>query len=348
MLPEAVMKQAQQEMLDWRGTGMSVMEMSHRGPEYTSIAEQAEADLRELMAIPDDYAVLFLQGGASLQFPMIPMNLLRGKKRADYFNTGAWSGKAIEEAKRYCDVNVAVDSAANRFTTVADKADWQLSEDAAFVHYTPNETIHGLEFHDIPDVGDVPLVADMSSTILSRPVDVSRFGMIYAGAQKNIGPAGLCIVIIRKDLLGDVLPGTPKMLNYQTHADNGSMFNTPATYSWYLAGLVFDWIKQQGGLDAMATINKRKADKLYQAIDGSDFYANPVDLNYRSWMNVPFTLADSSLEKTFLQQAAAEQLLTLKGHRDLGGMRASIYNAMPEAGVDKLIAFMQQFERQYG
>lgn len=342
------MKQAQQEMLDWRGTGMSVMEMSHRGPEYTSIAEQAEADLRELMAIPDDYAVLFLQGGASLQFPMIPMNLLRGKKRADYFNTGAWSGKAIEEAKRYCDVNVAVDSAANRFTTVADKADWQLSDDAAFVHYTPNETIHGLEFHEIPDVGDVPLVADMSSTILSRPVDVSRFGMIYAGAQKNIGPAGLCIVIIRKDLLGDVLPGTPKMLNYQTHADNGSMFNTPATYSWYLAGLVFDWIKQQGGLDAMATINKRKADKLYQAIDGSGFYANPVDLNYRSWMNVPFTLADSSLEKTFLQQAAAEQLLTLKGHRDLGGMRASIYNAMPEAGVDKLIAFMQQFERQYG
>jgi phosphoserine aminotransferase len=348
MLPEAVMKQAQQEMLDWRGTGMSVMEMSHRGPEYTSIAEQAEADLRELMAIPDDYAVLFLQGGASLQFPMIPMNLLRGKTRADYFNTGAWSAKAIAEAKRYCDVNVAVDSSANRFTTVADKADWQLSSDAAYVHYTPNETIHGLEFHDVPDVGDVPLVADMSSTILSRPVDVSRFGMIYAGAQKNIGPAGLCIVIIRKDLLGEVLPSTPTMLNYQIHADNGSMFNTPATYSWYLAGLVFDWIKQQGGLDAMASINKRKADKLYHAIDSSDFYANPVDVNYRSWMNIPFTLADSSLEKTFLQQAAAEQLLTLKGHRDLGGMRASIYNAMPEAGVDKLIAFMQQFERQYG
>lgn len=342
------MKQAQQEMLDWRGTGMSVMEMSHRGPEYTSIAEQAEADLRELMAIPDDYAVLFLQGGASLQFPMIPMNLLRGKTKADYFNTGAWSTKAIEEAQRYCDVNVAVDSTNNRFTTVADKADWQLSSDAAYVHYTPNETIHGLEFHDVPDVGDVPLVADMSSTILSRPIDVSRFSMIYAGAQKNIGPAGLCIVIIHKDLLGEVLPGTPKMLNYQTHADNGSMFNTPATYSWYLAGLVFDWIKQQGGLEAMAIINKRKADKLYHAIDSSDFYANPVDVNYRSWMNIPFTLADSSLEKTFLQQAAAEQLLTLKGHRDLGGMRASIYNAMPEAGVDKLIAFMQQFERQYG
>jgi phosphoserine aminotransferase len=348
MLPDAVMKQAQQEMLDWRGTGMSVMEMSHRGPEYTSIAEKAEADLRDLMAIPDDYAVLFLQGGASLQFPMIPMNLLRGKTKADYFNTGAWSAKAIEEAQRYCEVNVAVDSTDNRFTTVADKSDWRLSDDAAYVHYTPNETIHGLEFHDVPEVGDVPLVADMSSTILSRPIDVSRFAMIYAGAQKNIGPAGLCIVIIRKDLLGDVLPQTPKMLNYQTHADNGSMFNTPATYSWYLAGLVFDWIKQQGGLEAMATINKRKADKLYHAIDSSDFYANPVDVNYRSWMNVPFTLADSSLEKTFLQQAAAEHLLTLKGHRDLGGMRASIYNAMPEAGVDKLIAFMQQFERQYG
>jgi phosphoserine aminotransferase len=216
------------------------------------------------------------------------------------------------------------------------------------VHYTPNETIHGLEFHEIPEVGDVPLVADLSSTILSRPIDVSRFGLIYAGAQKNIGPAGLCIVIVRKDLMGDVLPGTPKMLNYKTHADNGSMFNTPATYSWYLAGLVFDWLKQQGGLDAMAAINKRKADKLYHAIDSSDFYANPVDKNYRSWMNIPFTLADSSLEKTFLQQAAAEHLLTLKGHRDLGGMRASIYNAMPEAGVDKLIAFMQQFERQYG
>lgn len=342
------MKQAQQEMLDWRGTGMSVMEMSHRGPEYTSIAEKAEADLRELMAIPDDYAVLFLQGGASLQFPMIPMNLLRGKTRADYFNTGAWSTKAIDEARRYCDVNLVTDSTNNRFTTVADPADWQLSENAAYVHYTPNETIHGLEFHEVPDVGDIPLVADMSSTILSRPIDVSRFGLIYAGAQKNIGPAGLCIVIVRKDLLGQAMPETPKMLDYQIHADNGSMFNTPATYSWYLAGLVFEWIKQQGGLQAMAEINKRKADKLYQAIDSSDFYANPVDPQYRSWMNIPFTLADDSLDKTFLQQAAEQHLLTLKGHRDLGGMRASIYNAMPEAGVDKLIEFMQQFERQYG
>jgi phosphoserine aminotransferase len=348
MLPDAVMKQAQQEMLDWQGTGMSVMEMSHRGPEYTSIAEKAEADLRELMAIPDDYAVLFLQGGASLQFPMIPMNLLRGKTRADYFNTGAWSGKAIAEARHFCDVNVATDSSSNRFSTVADASEWQLSDDAAYVHYTPNETIHGLEIHDVPEVGDVPLVADMSSTILSRPIDVSKFGLIYAGAQKNIGPAGLCIVIVRKDLMGEVLAGTPTMLNYKTHADNGSMYNTPATYSWYLAGLVFEWLKQQGGLEGMAEINKRKADKLYRAIDDSPFYANPVDPRYRSWMNVPFTLADSSLEKTFLKQATEQQLLTLKGHRDLGGMRASIYNAMPESGVDKLIEFMQQFERQYG
>lgn len=342
------MKQAQQEMLDWHGSGMSVMEMSHRGPEYTSIAEKAEADLRDLLAVPDDYAVLFLQGGASLQFPMIPMNLLRGKTKADYFNTGAWSGKAIIEAKRFCDVNLVTDASDNHFTTVADASQWQFSDDAAYVHYTPNETIHGLEFHDVPDVGDKPLVADMSSTILSRPIDVSRFGMIYAGAQKNIGPAGLCIVIIRKDLLGDVLPGTPTMLDYKTHADNGSMFNTPATYSWYLAGLVFEWIQAQGGLKAMAEINKRKADKLYRAIDDSPFYANPVDPRYRSWMNIPFTLADSSLDKTFLAEATKQHLLTLKGHRDLGGMRASIYNAMPEAGVDKLIAFMQEFERQHG
>ncbi|KKM86643.1 hypothetical protein LCGC14_1276930 [marine sediment metagenome] len=348
MLPDQVMKQAQQEMLDWHGTGMSVMEMSHRGPEYTSIAEQAEADLRDLMGISDDYAVLFLQGGASLQFPMIPMNLLRGKKQADYFNTGAWSTKAITEAQRFCDVNVVSDSTPNHFTTIADTKDWSLNSNAAYVHYTPNETIHGLEFADIPEVNGVPLVADLSSTILSRPIDVSKFGMIYAGAQKNIGPAGLCIVIIRKDLMGDVLPGTPTMLNYQTHADNGSMFNTPATYSWYLAGLVFAWLKKQGGLEAMATINQRKADKLYSAIDTSDFYANPVDLRYRSWMNVPFTLADSSLDKLFLQKAAQQQLLTLKGHRDLGGMRASIYNAMPEEGVDALIAFMKEFERQHG
>lgn len=348
MLPDAVMKKAQAEMLDWQGSGMSVMEMSHRGPEYTTIAEKAEQDLRDLMGISDEYAVLFLQGGASAQFAMIPMNLLRGKDSADYLNTGAWSTKAIAEAQRYTKVNVAADASASNFTVIPDQSSWQLSAEAAYLHYTPNETIHGLEFADIPDAGGVPLVADMSSTILSRPVDINRFDMIYAGAQKNIGPAGLCIVIIKRDLLGDVLPGTPTMFNYKVHADNGSMYNTPPTYSWYLAGLVFEWLKQQGGLKAMAEINQRKAAKLYAAIDGSDFFNNPVDIRHRSWMNVPFTLADSSLDKTFLSEAAAAQLLTLKGHRDLGGMRASIYNAMPEEGVDKLIEFMTEFERRYG
>jgi phosphoserine aminotransferase len=348
MLPEAVMQQARDEMLDWRSSGMSVMEMSHRGPEYTEIAQQAEADLRELLGISDDYAVLFLQGGASSQFSMIPMNLLGDNKTADYANTGAWSEKAIAEAGHYCKVNVIADAKASNYTTIPDFADWQVSDNAAYLHYTPNETIHGVEFHAIPAMSNAPLVADMSSTLLSRPVDVNRFGLIYAGAQKNIGPAGLCIVIVRRDLMGQTLPGTPTMFDYKIHDANGSMFNTPATYSWYLAGLVFQWLKQQGGLTAMGEINARKARKLYAAIDGSDFYANPVDPRHRSWMNIPFTLADSSLDKQFLQMAAAEGLLTLKGHRDLGGMRASIYNAMPEAGVDKLIAFMAAFERRFG
>jgi phosphoserine aminotransferase len=348
MLPDTVMQRAKAEMMDWRHSGMSVMEMSHRGPEYTSIAEKAEADLRSLLSIPDDYAVLFLQGGASLQFPMIPINLLNGQNKADYLLTGAWSGKAIKEAARYCDVNVVTDSTSNHFTTVANQREWQLSDDAAYVHYTPNETIHGLEFHDVPDVNGKTLVADFSSTILSRPIDVSQFGLIYAGAQKNIGPAGLCIVIVRKDLIGNAPKETPSMLDYKIHADNGSMFNTPATYSWYLAGLVFEWIQEQGGLAAMAEVNQRKASKLYAAIDESDFYKNPVDPTYRSWMNIPFTLADDKLDKVFLKEAAEHQLLTLKGHRDLGGMRASLYNAMPEAGVDALINFMHSFERKYG
>ncbi|MDX1573710.1 MAG: 3-phosphoserine/phosphohydroxythreonine transaminase [Methylophaga sp.] len=348
MLPDAVMQQARDEMLDWRGSGMSVMEMSHRGPEYTEIALHAEADLRELLGISDDYAVLFLQGGASSQFSMIPMNLLQNATSADYANTGAWSEKAIAEAGKYCNVNVVADAKSSNYTTIPDFADWQVSEKAAYLHYTPNETIHGVEFHDIPAMSNAPLVADMSSTLLSRPVDINRFGLIYAGAQKNIGPAGLCIVIVRRDLVGKTLPGTPTMFDYKIHDANGSMFNTPATYSWYLAGLVFKWLKQQGGLAAMGEINARKARKLYAAIDGSRFYANPVDPQHRSWMNIPFTLADSSLDKPFLQMAAAEGLLTLKGHRDLGGMRASIYNAMPEAGVDKLIAFMAEFERRFG
>jgi len=348
MLPAAVMEQAQQEMLDWNGSGMSVMEMSHRGPEYTSIAKQAEADLRELMTIPDEYAVLFLQGGASSQFSMIPMNLLRGKKKADYFNTGAWSKKAIKEAKRYCDVNIVADASDSHFTTIPDKADWQFSDDAAYVHYTVNETIHGLEFDDIPDTGDIPLVADLSSTILSKPIDVSRFGLIYAGAQKNIGPAGLCIVIVRRDLLGQTVSNTPTMFDYKIHADNGSMYNTPASYSWYLSGLVFAWLKQAGGLASMAKVNQRKATKLYQAIDKSNLYNNPVDAQYRSLMNIPFTLADTSLDSLFLAESKAAGLLTLKGHKEIGGMRASIYNAMPEQGVDALISFMTEFEAKHG
>ncbi len=348
MLPQAVLEQAQQEMLDWQGSGMSVMEMSHRGKEFMSIATRAEADLRELMGISDDYAVLFLQGGASSQFTMVPLNLLGDKQSADYINTGAWSKKAIAEAKRYCDVNVAASSEDSKFTTVPAQAVWQLNPDAAYVHYTPNETIGGVEFPFIPETGGVPLVADLSSTILSRPVDVSRYGIIYAGAQKNIGPAGLTVVIVRKDLMGNPLASTPTMFDYQVQADNGSMYNTPPTYSWYLAGLVFAWLKQHGGLAKMAEINKRKADNLYTAIDDSDFYANPVDPACRSWMNVPFTLANPELDSVFLEESREEGLTTLKGHRSVGGMRASIYNAMPEEGVNNLIAFMAEFERRHG
>jgi phosphoserine aminotransferase len=348
MLPQAVLEKAQQEMLDWHGSGMSVMEMSHRGKEFMSIAAQAEADLRELMGISDDYAVLFLQGGASSQFAMVPLNLLGNKKSADYINTGAWSKKAIAEAKRYCDVNVAASSEESKFTTVPAQNDWSLNPDAAYVHYTPNETIGGVEFPFVPDTGNVPLVADMSSTILSRPVDVSRYGVIYAGAQKNIGPAGLTVVIVRKDLMGNPSAGTPTMFDYQVQAENGSMYNTPPTYSWYLAGLVFAWVKEQGGLAKMAEINKRKADKLYAAIDDSGFYANPVDPVSRSWMNVPFTLANPELDSVFLEESKEEDLTTLKGHRSVGGMRASIYNAMPEEGVNNLIAFMAEFERRHG
>lgn len=347
ILPVEVLQRAQQEMLDWNGSGMSVMEMSHRGKEFMSIAEKAEADFRELLSIPSDYAVLFLQGGASAQFAMVPMNLLRGKNKADYINTGAWSKKAIAEAKHYCDVNVAASSEAQKFTTIPPFETWKLQKDAAYLHYTPNETIGGVEFHWVPDAGEVPLVVDMSSTILSRPIDVTKFACIYAGAQKNIGPAGLTIVIVRKDLLGQTIKGTPSVFDYQQHAENGSMLNTPPTYAWYLAGLVFEWLKQKGGLSGMAEINKRKADKLYAAIDQSSFYKNPVDTACRSWMNVPFTLADAELDKPFLEQAGKRGLKSLKGHRSVGGMRASIYNAMPEAGIDALIAFMQEFEKEH-
>ena len=348
MLPQAVLEKAQAEMLDWNNTGMSVMEMSHRGKEYMSIADKAMADLREVMAIPDTHEILFLQGGASSQFAMVPMNLLRGKKTADYINTGAWSKKAIAEAKRYCDVNIVATTEDNKFSSAPSQAELKLNPDAAYVHYTPNETIGGVEFDYIPETNGVPLVADMSSTILSRPIDVSKFAVIYAGAQKNIGPAGLTVVIVRKDLIGETIDGTPSMFDYKTHADNGSMSNTPPTYGWYLAGLVFDWIKQQGGLTAIAEINERKAGKLYAAIDGSDFYGSPVAVNNRSWMNVPFTLKDAELDKVFLEEAAKQNLVTLKGHRSVGGMRASIYNAMPEAGIDALVKFMAEFAKKHG
>jgi phosphoserine aminotransferase len=347
-IPLEVLEQAQKEMLDWGGSGMSVMEMSHRGKEFVSIAEKAEADLRELMDIPADYRVLFLQGGASAQFAMIPMNLLAGRKSADYVNTGAWSKKAIKEARRFCDVGVAATSEGDSFTRAPVQDELKLNKEAAYVHYTPNETIGGVEFPYVPETEGVPLIADMSSTILSRPIDVSRFGLIYAGAQKNIGPAGIAVVIIRESLLGHAPEGTPAMFDYKTHADSGSMYNTPPTYTWYLAGLVFDWLKRRGGLKAMAVINERKAKKLYAAIDGSAFYSNPVEVSSRSWMNVPFTLAKPDLDGQFLKEAGAEGLVTLKGHRSVGGMRASIYNAMPEEGVDALIGFMQEFERKNG
>jgi phosphoserine aminotransferase len=349
VLPEEVLKQAQEELLDWHGSGMSVMEMSHRGKEFIAIAEKAEADLRELMNIPASYKVLFLQGGASAQFAMVPMNLLRGKKSADYINTGEWSKKAIKEAKKFGGVNVAATSEATNFSAVPPQKDWKLDPDAAYLHYTPNETIGGVEFSFVPQTGNVPLVADMSSTILSRPVDVTQYGLIYAGAQKNIGPAGLTIVIVREDLIGNATAGTPAMFDYKVHAESASMYNTPPTYAWYIAGLVFELLKKKGGLKAMAEINRRKAEKLYAFIDASGgFYKNPVEKPSRSWMNVPFTLKDAALDEPFLKGAKVAGLVQLKGHRSVGGMRASIYNAMPEAGIDALIGYMRDFMSKNG
>ena len=347
-LPEAVLARARDELLDWHGRGLSVMEMSHRGKDMVGIAEKAEADLRELLGIGDDYAVLFLQGGATAQFAAVPLNLLGTAGKADYVNTGQWSAKAIAEAQKYCEVNVAASSEATRFTSVPPQQVWQRSPAAAYLHYTPNETIGGVEYGWVPEVGATPLVADMSSTILSRPIDVSRFGVIYAGAQKNIGPAGLVLVIVRRDLLGRPDPRTPAVLDWTLQAKNGSMYNTPPTYSIYLAGLVFQWLKDQGGLAAMGELNRRKSETLYGYIDGSGFYANPVEKASRSWMNVPFTVADPALEKPFVAEAEKAGLLYLEGHRSVGGMRASIYNAMPEAGVDALIAFMKDFAQRNG
>lgn len=348
VLPEAVLERARDELLDWHGSGMSVMEMSHRGKDFTAIATKAEADLRRLLDVPDNYRVLFVQGGASQQFAMVPLNLLPPGASADYLDTGTWSAKAIEEASRLGRAHVVASSQPTQYTTIPPRADWQLDPEAAYVHYTPNETIVGVEFLEVPEVGDKPLVADMSSTILSRPIDVSKFGLIYAGAQKNIGPAGLTLVIVREDLLGHARRDCPTMLDYAVFAQHGSMYNTPPTFGWYLAGLIFEWLLEQGGLPAMAERNARKAGKLYAYIDASGFYRNPVDPACRSWMNVPFRLADETLDKTFLAEAAAAGLMSLAGHRIVGGMRASLYNAMPEAGVDALISFMRDFVQRHG
>ena len=347
-LPLEVLETARDELVNWHGSGMSVMEMSHRGKEYMSIHAEAEADLRELLAIPANYKVLFLQGGATAQFAAIPMNLLRGKTSADYLNTGEWSKKAIKEAKKYCTVNVVASSEDRNFSYAPAQSDWKLDPNAAYVHITQNETIGGVEMFWVPETGNVPLVADMSSNILSRPIDVSKYGLIYAGAQKNIGPAGVTIVIVREDLLGQVLPGTPTLLDYKTQADNESMYNTPPTYAIYIAGLVFKMLKAKGGLAAMEQANRAKAKVLYDFLDTSSFFLSPVAKENRSLMNVPFTLRNAELDEEFLKGAKARNLAQLKGHKSVGGMRASIYNAMPIEGVQALVEYMTAFEKQHG
>ena len=345
MLPAEVLARAGDEMLDWQGSGMSVMEMSHRGKEFVGIAAEAERDLRELLGIPAGYKVLFLQGGATLQFAQVPMNLLHGKDKADYVVTGEWSKKAIKEARNFCDAAVAATSEDRKFTYAPKQ--WNVRPDAAYVHYCSNETIGGVEFHSIPDV-QIPLVADASSHFLSRPIDISKFGLIYAGAQKNAGPAGLTFVIVREDLIGKAAKGTPSVMDYKLQADADSMLNTPATYAMYVAGLVFKWLKAQGGLAAMEKHNVAKAGLLYDFLDASAFFTNPVAKEDRSRMNVPFTLRDSSLDAAFLKGAAERGMVQLKGHRSVGGMRASIYNAMPLEGVQCLVDYMRDFEARHG
>ena len=348
-MPLEVLEQARAELSDWRGSGMSVMEVSHRSRAFIATAEEAEQRLRRLLAIPQNYRVLFLQGGATLQFAAIPLNLARPDSRVDYLNTGAWSKKAIAEGRRFASgLAVIADQAASRYTTVPAAAALAVRPDAAYLHYTVNETIGGVEFPYIPAGGAVPLVADMSSTLLSRPLAVERFGLIYAGAQKNIGPAGLTLVIVREDLLGRAREGTPAVLDYEQQAAEHSMLNTPPTFAWYMAGLVFRWLEERGGLEAMARVNQAKAQLLYQAIDASGFYLSPVARDCRSWMNVPFTLKEPELDESFLAGARAAGLQNLEGHRSVGGMRASLYNAMPLAGVEALVAFMAEFERRKG
>ena len=347
-LPTSVLERARDELLDWRGTGMSVMEVSHRGKEFMELAERSASALRELLRIPQNYRILFLQGGATMQFAALPLNLAGAGDTADYVTTGNWGVKAIGEARRFLRANEAASGRDGNFTSIPDPASWRLSDDAEYLHLVINETVVGVEFHEVPEVSDAPIAADMSSTLLSRPVDVGRFGVIYAGAQKNIGPPGITVVIVRDDLLGRARPETPAVVNYRVMADADSMSNTPPTFSWYVAGLVLEWIREQGGLDAMAERNRRKAGKLYAAIDASGFFNNPVDPACRSWMNIPFTLADKKLDAVFLEESAQAGLANLKGHRLVGGMRASIYNALPEAGVDALIAFMSDFEARHG
>ncbi len=346
-LPLEVLETIREDIPDWQGTGMSVMEVSHRSPEFVELAARAEANVRELLSIPDDYSVLFPQGGATLQMAMAPLNLARAGQRTEYVVTGSWGKKAFKEAKKFTDAHVIADADDENFTYIPDEAEWDRSDDAAYLHYTPNETIAGVEYHFIPG-GDVPLVADMSSTILSRPIDISRFGVIYAGAQKNIGPAGITLVIVRNDLLERAPDDLPHLMTWKSYAESDSMTNTPPTFAWYVADQVFQWLKRQGGLVAMAEINEGKAKKLYAAIDASPFYSNPVRVDCRSWMNVPFILADDSLDKKFLEESKAAGLTNLKGHRSVGGMRASIYNAVSEEAVDALIEFMAEFERSNG
>jgi phosphoserine aminotransferase len=347
-LPESVLNTAREELPEWHTSGMSVIEMSHRGKDFIGIADKAEALLRELLAIPSSYRVLFLQGGATGQFAAVPLNLQCDKAKFAYLSTGLWSEKAIAEAKRYGEVQVVASSKPQGYITIPSRSDWNIDPDVAYLHYTANETIGGVEFPSVPEVENLTLVADMSSNILSRSLDVSRFGVIYAGAQKNLGPAGITIVIVHEDLIGHAHPFTPSILDYKLQADNGSMLNTPPTYNWYLLGLVLEWIKEQGGISTIEARNIRKAEKLYATIDGSSFYSNPVDPYVRSRMNVPFLLASAELEKDFLAQAKWHGLVNLEGHRSVGGLRASLYNAMPEEGVDALVAFMNEFERKQG
>jgi phosphoserine aminotransferase len=344
MLPVDVMKKAQSEFLNFANTGSSVMELSHRSKEFITVAEKAEADLRNLMAIPENYKVLFCHGGGRGQFSAVALNLLGENKKADYIVTGAWSKSAAEEASHYGNINVinVIDNT-DGIQRVKPSNEWTISKDAAYVHYCPNETVDGIEIFQVPNIGDIPLVADMSSTILSREFDVSKFGLIYAGAQKNIGPSGLTLVIVREDLLGNAHIDTPSIMNYQILADNGSMYNTPPTYAWYLAGLVFEWLLAKGGVSAIADINAKKAQLLYDFVDESDFYQNSITQENRSLMNIPFWLIDDTYSADFLIQAQEHGLTALKGHRMVGGMRASIYNAMPIAGVQALVDFMKKF-----